>query len=367
MASASLQDPKTWHADLRSAQLNGITQRWADTATNPEEAQRPAVLLMHGWPESWYSWRHQLKALDKAGYRAIAPDMRGYGGTSAPVDVAEYNVYTLAADMLALLQHLGISRVALVGHDHGANLGWKLALLHPNVFVCYVAMSVPYGGRSSGPPIETYRKMFGDERQPETDPNFFYMLHHQLPNAAADYAQDVPAMFKVLYGDMNGADAAPVTSGKLFVNGKSEPMWRRAPQPKALHSWISQPELDYFVQEFQRGGWDGGLNWYRVMDIDWLCTPQLKDRRVETPCAFVAGSKDMVINMFGGAENVEAALAKVCKARPVVKFLSGAGHWIQQERPQEVNTFLLDFLKTHRSSFEAASSAGPHASPQSRL
>mmetsp|Transcript_26423 Transcript_26423/g.83717 ORF Transcript_26423/g.83717 Transcript_26423/m.83717 type:complete len:365 (-) Transcript_26423:138-1232(-) len=364
MAGASLGDPAYWNVQLHEARINGLRQRWADTATSDAHRSRPVILFMHGWPESWFSWRHQLKAVHAAGYRGIAPDMRGYGGTDAPKHMADYNVYSLAGDMLALLQHLGVERAALVGHDHGASFGWKLALMHPDIFVCYMAMSVPYGGKSPAAPLESMRMVFGDERKPETDPRFFYILHHQLPNAAADYARDTRAMFKVAYSDSTPGEAepAPVKSSKLFVDGRSEPMWRRAPQPKGLAPWISPAEFDYFVAEFERAGWDGGLNWYRVMDLDWQATPQLKGMKVKQPVAFVAGDKDMVIAMSGGVDAVLKGFQRSCEQPPEpVKFIEGAGHWIQQERPQEVNDALLAFVGKHRGKFEHATI------PRSRL
>ena len=153
--------------------LNGITIRYADTATTVEEEALPIILFVHGWPESWFSWRHQLKAVKAAGYRGIAPDCRGYGGTSAPADYTEYTVHHIANDMIELLKHVGATKAALVGHDHGANMGWWIALLHPEIFTCYMAMSVPYGRGRKGGALTAHRKAFGDEREPETDPNFF--------------------------------------------------------------------------------------------------------------------------------------------------------------------------------------------------
>ena len=140
-------------ATVRTYRVPRTVAPQADTAVTAEEREQPAVLFLHGWPESWYSWRFQLAAVKAAGYRGVAPSMRGYGATEAPDDYASYNAYTLAADALGLLQRLGIGRAALVGHDHGANLGWKLCLLHPRVFTVYAAMSVPYGGRPRAAPL----------------------------------------------------------------------------------------------------------------------------------------------------------------------------------------------------------------------
>jgi pimeloyl-ACP methyl ester carboxylesterase len=265
-------DPATWGVTLQSAKLNGITQRWADTASTDAERALPVILFMHGWPESWFSWRHQLKACAAAGFRGIAPDMRGYGGTSAPTDVASYNCYVLAADMLALLQHVGAATAALVGHDHGANTGWTLSLLHPDVFTIYCAMSVPYSPRRpDGPaPIEGMRRNFGDEREPSSDPGFFYILHHQLPEATQQYEANSRDVLLTLYGDPASAKAPPeVTTDRMFVDGEAKGMWARQPTPMALQDYISAEELEYVIEEFETAGWNGGLNWVGVIFISF--------------------------------------------------------------------------------------------------
>eukprot|EP01046_Picozoa_sp_COSAG06_P037508 COSAG06_NODE_4240_length_4440_cov_1.495969_3_plen_285_part_00 len=261
-----------------------MTQRWADTAQSEEEKGWPVILFMHGFPESWFSWRHQMKAARAAGYRGIAPYMRGYGepdSSKRKTDIAEFNVYRLSADMLSILQHIGARKAALVGHDHGAGFGWSLALLHPEVFTIYSAMSVPYGGRPEGarkPIEEGMRKTYGDERtykgggeDDPSNPNFcasfgatflpclssqsrlltwsvraVYQLHHQLPDAEEDYAKDTrAALFAMGFGDRSKGSPtpAPVTSKKLFVEGHGSghpAMWERSTQPTELLDWISQ-------------------------------------------------------------------------------------------------------------------------------
>lgn len=344
-------DPAYWHCEMHEGFLNGVTARWADTAQTKEERARvsatlqrmpflgflrcapsdpvllaqtqPVVLFMHGFPESWFSWRHQMKAVHEAGYRGIAPYMRGYGEPNAEArltDVAEYNVYRLAGDMLALLQRVGAEKAALVGHDHGAGLGWSLALLHPAVFTIYCAMSVPLFPRQPGspPPIEGgMRKIYGDERgyhaaKPETNPNFFYQLHHQLDSAEVDYAKDSrKALMAMGFGDPRkpGARPPPVSSKKLFVEEdgatRSPAAWERGPQPAALHDWITEPEFEYYVKDFEAHGWNGGLCWYRVMDINAASTPQFVGAKAKQPCQFITGTQDVVVAMLGRDEKGE--------------------------------------------------------------
>eukprot|EP00927_Polykrikos_kofoidii_P065224 TRINITY_DN61006_c0_g1_i1.p1 TRINITY_DN61006_c0_g1~~TRINITY_DN61006_c0_g1_i1.p1 ORF type:complete len:367 (+),score=58.09 TRINITY_DN61006_c0_g1_i1:99-1199(+) len=353
----SLADPSAWGCTLHRARLNGIMMRWADTALSDEERRLPLVLLVHGWPESWFSWRHQLKALGGAGFRGVAPDMRGYGGTEAPRDPSAYTVNHLSADLLALLRHLGVRRAALVGHDHGANLGWQLAALYPQVFTCYMALSVPpysRGVRGNNPPIELARKMFGDERLPETNPKYFYQLHHQLPDAAEAYAAGTREVFMALFGDLKGPrDPPPISSDRLYVDGKPEPMWRRLPAPQRLAPWITQTEFDYFVEEFNQHGWNGGLNWYRVMDDNYALLAEVDGVACQQPVCFIAGTKDMVISMAGGVEKTEVLVRKHCPQNPRILFVDGAGHWIQQECAEFVNQELLRFVGDNRDLFRS--------------
>lgn len=364
-AAGGLQDPATWGVVLRTDRLNGITQQWAGTAQTEAELDLPIVLFMHGWPESWFSWRHQLRAVRDAGYRGVAPDMRGYGGTDAPAHFANYGVYSLAGDMLSLLHHLGVERAALVGHDHGANLGWKLALMYPNIFPCYCAMSIPYGGKSRRPPLEALRKKFGDEREEGGDALFYYQLHHQLPTAADDYANDVTGLFRAVFDEGTGKSTpAPITSTRLWVDGKAEPLHRRMPQPTGLPAWLSQEEFDYFVSEFQRAGWGGGLNWYRVLDQDWHSTPQLQGAKLKQPISYIVGSRDMFILAMGGAGTAIELVKRVCESEPKILTLDGVGHWIQQEQFDAVNEFLLEFLHEQAATF---TTQGYRTTARSRL
>ncbi|KAH8073187.1 10-hydroxy-9-(phosphonooxy)octadecanoate phosphatase [Aureococcus anophagefferens] len=313
---------------LQTVKLNnGLTMRYCDTA--PGDASKPLVVLMHGWPESWFSWRHQLASLDAAGYRAVAPDLRGFGGTDAPADTADYGVAKRTGDMKALLDHLETDDAAFVGHDHGAFTGWLLAQLEPAIVRCYYALSVPVRAkrrakRAPVAPLWLMRKTaYGDETRKTSvygwghlypwapqPTKFFYILHHHLPHAASDYAEDARAAQMALqFGD--------------------------------------RAEVDYVVDEYERNGWEGGLHWYKTMDPDWEATPQLKGdgRKLKVPAGFLAGTEDLVVDMFGGVEKITADLKATCAANdPPITFLEGGGHWIQQERPGDVNEKLLEFL-----------------------
>jgi len=343
---------------LFSAQLNGITIRYADTATCFADKQRPLVLMLHGWPESWYSFRHQLQAVHAAGFRGVAPDMRGYGGTSSPKAWQSYNSYALAGDALALLQHLNYSHCALVAHDNGASLAWKLALLHPSNFPVFVPMSVAYGGHDSLHLVPRLIKKYGDPFKKESKPNFHYILHHQLPNSHLDYEVNPrEALYRIwLFHPSNIKDCTlpDVRSDELYCgpNGEAVPMWRRMPRPRALPSWMSQKDLDYYVGEFERAGFAGGVNWYKGLysDHDWLMTKQLEGARVTQPTLFLAGEEDGVVKLQGGPEGVRAMLKKHCDDVDAV-FFSGVGHWLQGQAPDLVNKALVGFLLRHKDKF----------------
>ena len=316
-------------ATLRFVDTNGIRMRIA------EQGQGPLVLLLHGWPESWYSWRHQLRALAEAGYRAVAPDMRGFGGTDAPEDVEAYDVLDLCADTVGLLDALGAETAVLVGHDWGAAVAWSCVQLEPSRFTAIAALSVPRGRRQPEPFLERMRKKYGE--------NFFYMLYFQQPGVAeAELEADPRALLTRLFTSPDTPREPPeITDPKAAAGG----FIGRLGAPTELPPWLSEKDLDYYVSELTRTGFSGGLNYYRNIGRNRELTPQLADAQVAVPALFIAGDKDLVI---GGLDR--AALEELM--RPVVPelrglhLLSGAGHWIQQERAEEVNALLIDFLRS---------------------
>ena len=341
---------------------DGMSMRYADTASSAADTRKPLVVFLHGWPESWFSWRYQLAAVAAAGYRGIAPDMRGYGGSLPTPDVGDVGQYGLATrtdDVLALLDHLGARRAALVAHDHGAHTAWNVVRLAPHRFTCYTALSVPLAKPTSGPPLAYLRSIFGDETDVAADPAFFYQLHHCLPSAAASYESSTAAALRSLFADkasLRGAAPAPIDSPSLYVDGVAEPIWRRTKQPATPPSWMSDDEFSFFVEEFERSGWSGGLMWYAVQDADWRDYPKLRTAegsKVRLPCLFLAGDKDMVVKMMGGAKKIRSTLEEHCVAGMKMRIVPGAGHWIQQECPDVINTELLSFLKVHTPGGEA--------------
>ena len=309
--------------------VNGIRMHVA------AQGQGPLVVLCHGWPELWYSWRHQLAALAAAGFRAVAPDMRGYGETEAPADVEAYSAFHLAGDIVALVSALGASTAIIVGHDWGASVAWTCALLRPDVFPAVAALSVPHRGRAPGEPLSMLRQSgYGD----------YYWLYFQEPGVAeAEFEADVRASMRKILVCLSG-DAPPgsesigrIPKGGGFLAGREA--------PAQLPSWLSEADLDTYVAAFERTGFRGGLNWYRNITRNWELQAPWQDARIRQPALFMAGTRDGVLAGKRGAASL--ANMRVSVPNVDIRLIDGAGHWIQQERPQEVSDALVAFARAH--------------------
>jgi pimeloyl-ACP methyl ester carboxylesterase len=313
---------------LHTVIANGITQRYAECGKGP------VVLFCHGWPESWYSWRHQLLALADAGYRCIAPDMRGYGGTDAPPEIERYCILDLVGDMTALLRALDVSTAVVVGHDWGAPVAWHCALLRPDLFRAVVGMSVPWATRGK---IDLLSSL---EQQGITR---FYMQYFQQPGIAeAELERDVRQALRLIYFTSSGAQpnhekgfAVLLPTGGFLDNKVA---------PDRLDGWLSEADLDWFAGEFSRTGFRGGLNWYRNLTRNWRLTAAWTGQPIRQPSLFIAGSRDGVLKFPASKLQIEL-FPKTLPGIRGTHILDGAGHWIQQERAIEVNRLLLDFLK----------------------
>jgi pimeloyl-ACP methyl ester carboxylesterase len=312
---------------FRMVETNGINLRVAEAGSGP------LVVLAHGWPESWYSWRHQIPAIAAAGYHVVAPDMRGYGKSDKPAAVEDYDITHLSGDIVGLVDAMGEEKAILIGHDWGAVVAWNTVLLHPDRFSAMMAMSVPNGGRGAAAPLAGMKATFGE--------NFYYILYHQEPGVAEkEYDSDPRGILSRLYASTDTPrDPPTITDPKRSAGG-----WiPRLGAPKALPAWLTQQDLDYFVSEFTEAGFRGGVNYYRNFDRNWETTPQLTGARIKIPVAFIAGTDDIVIR--GAKEDaLRTQMSRVADDLRAVKLVPGAGHWVQQEKPQDVNAFILDFL-----------------------
>jgi pimeloyl-ACP methyl ester carboxylesterase len=292
------------------------------------------VVLVHGFPELAFSWRHQLPALAAAGYHAIAPDQRGYGRSTRPEAVEEYDIEHLTGDLLGLLDELGEDRAIFVGHDWGSLVVSSLAMLAPDRVAAIVNMSVPFLPRAPMPPVEAMRVAFADA--------FFYIVYFQEPGVAdAELGADPATTMRRLLGGVSiRGDEAPdpaafANDGRGFVE--------RMPEPDGLPDWLSQEEFDHYVAEFTRTGFTGGINWYRNMDRNWSLTERIADAKIEVPSLFIGGRLDPVLLMTP-PENTVHLLAD---HRGTV-LVDDAAHWVQQEKPDEVNAALLGFVNDVR-------------------
>ena len=312
----------------RFVKTNGITMHIA------EQGKGPLVVLCHGFPECWYSWRHQLPVLANAGFHAVAPDQRGYGQTEAPEAIEAYDIFQLTGDIVGLVHALGEDQAVIVGHDWGAPVAWHCALLRPDIFYGVALMSVPYvpGSWDSIRPTEMMKLMAGEQE--------FYQLYFQEPGKAElELEADVGKTMRAFLYSGSG-DALPEERMRLVFD-KSEKLLDIATVPDVLPAWLTERDLDFVTKEFQRTGFRGGLNWYRNIDRMWEQTPFLNGAKLRQPALFVAGENDAVIALYWGVVNtMEDAIPNLRNKA----LLPNAGHWIQQERPSEVNKLLIDFL-----------------------
>ena len=317
----------------RVVETNGIRLRIA------EQGSGPLVILCHGFPESWYSWRHQLAALADAGFHAVAPDMRGYGGSDRPHEIDQYTLFHLVGDMVGLVDALGAQSAVIAGHDWGAPVAWHAALLRPDRFPAIIALSVPFRPRG---PVRPSTVM------PQTKDAVFYQLYFQTPGVAeAELERNVRTTIRRLLfsgsGDARGEAAMSNPEGVGMVK-RGGGFLDRGADPTTLPAWLTEADVDYFAGEFARAGFRGGLNWYRNIDRNWELLAPYAGARVMVPALYVAGDRDLVVAFRGMDQLIPNLKMFVPNLRKTV-MLPGCGHWTQQERPNEVNAAMVEFLK----------------------
>ncbi|MFI8362230.1 alpha/beta fold hydrolase [Streptomyces sp. NPDC085612] len=301
-----------------------------------EQGTGPLVLLVHGFPESWYSWRRQLPALAAAGYRAVAIDVRGYGRSSRPAATDSYRLLDLVEDNVAVVRALGEESAVIVGHDWGSPIASTSALLHPEVFRAVALLSVPYAPPGGPRPTELFGRIGGPEQE-------FYVSYFQEPGRAeAEIEPDVRNWLAGFYAALS-ADTMPAGDepDPHFV-ARGGRMRDRFPAGR-LPAWLSEDDLDVYAGEFERTGLTGALNRYRAVDLDWEDLAPYRGAPVGQPSLFIGGARDASTAWMSDAIDAYPATLPGLSAS---HLLEGCGHWIQQERPDEVNRLLTDWLGT---------------------
>lgn len=325
----------------------------------------PLVLLCHGFPESWYSWRHQLEALAAAGYRVVAIDMPGYGRSSKPADAKAYGVTELVATCVGVVDALGETRAVIVGHDLGAPVAWTGAWTRPDMFRAVVGMSVPFGARGlgclPGSPFGELRPSEAGARIAGPDRMFYHEYFALHADAAGREAErDIrswltAALYSLsadrpLPSELAGVDLTRLPPDMLlqFVRAamsvpRAQGMSQVLELPEALPAWLGQDALEYCVAELEHGGLVGPLSWYKNFDLDWERLEAFQDKPVTVPALFIGGDRDIVT--IWSREAISRANEMINDLRGTI-IIPNCGHWIQQEQPEAVNKALLDFLKS---------------------
>lgn len=323
-------DPAMPEVTHRMIGTNGIRLHVA------EQGEGPLVVLCHGFPECWYSWRHQLGALAKAGFRAVAPDLRGYGRSDRPKEVEKFTILHDIGDIVGLVDALGAGQAVIAGHDIGATIAWQAALLRPDIFRAVIALSPPFRSRGfgdSGPPTTS---------MPRTENAVFYQLFLQTPEAEAGLGRDLRLTFRYQFYTLSGD--RPLSAG---IGGLPPGMIPRKggflTDPPSLPAWVTESDIDVYATEYARSGFLGPVAWWRNIDRSWELMAPFAGAAVTVPALHMAGERDFVAAVF--SEDIAKQSALVPKLRPPI-MLPGCGHWTQQERASEVSTAMIDFLRS---------------------
>lgn len=312
----------------------GVTER--RIATNgielniAEAGEGPLVLLLHGFPESWYSWRHQFAPLAAAGYHVVAPDMRGYGKSDKPPNITDYVQTEVIKDIIGLIPALGYENAIVIGHDWGAPTAWATALFHPDKVRAVGGLSVPFMPRSPVQPMPMLRQIYQGQ--------FFYQLYFQEPGVAeAEFEKDLKTgLRKFLYMAAGETDLATLPPKK-----EDDDLLSSLPDPKELPAWLSEADLDFYVGEFTRSTMRGPINYYRNHDLHWELT-EGAPTEIHQPAMYIAGTRDGVVMM--SAAMIEA-MPHFVKDLRINRMIPDIGHWTQQEAPEAVNETILEFLR----------------------
>lgn len=290
----------------------------------------PLVLFTHGFPECWYSWRHQLPSVAKAGFRAVAIDMPGYGDTDTPPNVERYNQVDLSDDVADIATQLGYETFVCVGHDWGAPTAWHTTLRFPERVRGVAAMSVPYGGRSSRRPTEGFKRLFAD--------TFYYILYFQQPGVAeAELESDIPRFLRSFWVPVGTGKGGKFSQQVFPADAK---LFEAMADPGTMPHFLTQTEANYYIDTFTKNGLTGPLNYYRNIDRNWALSESYGNNTITQPALFLYGDYDPVPTVGSELERMQTIVPNV-----EIHKLNNCGHWIQQEKSEEVNSHLISFLQ----------------------
>jgi pimeloyl-ACP methyl ester carboxylesterase len=326
---ASWVDPAMPEVTHRMIETNGIRLHVA------EQGEGPLIILCHGFPECWYSWRHQLRALAKAGFRAVAPDLRGYGRSDRPEEVEKYTILHDIGDIVGLVDALGAEQAVIAGHDVGATIAWQAALLRPDRFRAVIALSVPFRSRAFGGSVPPTTLM------PRNENAVFYQLFLQTPEAEAALGRDMRRTYRSQLYSLSGD--RPPSAGGGFAAGMVPRKGVSLTDPAALPAWVTESDIDVYVAEFTRSGFRGPRGWYRNVDRSWELLAPFAGAALTIPALYMAGDRDFVAVV--NSQFIAMQSAMVPKVRPAI-MLAGCGHWTEQERAPEVSAAMIDFLRS---------------------
>jgi pimeloyl-ACP methyl ester carboxylesterase len=316
----------------RTVAANGIHLHFV------EQGEGPLIVLCHGFPESWYSWRHQLPALSAAGFHAVAVDMRGYGHSDQPEAIDQYTLLHLVGDMVGLLDALDVQQAVIAGHDWGAIVAWHAALLRPDRFRAVIGLSFPYLQRSPVAPTLV---------MPRRKDAVFYVVYFLEPGVAeAELERDIRQTFLKVLGGGSVAGGLPEKPihGPVGMVPRDGGLLSDRPTPATLPKWLAEADVDFYVREFERTGFRGGLNYYRNTDRNWELLASFEGAKITVPALYLVGDRDLLTRLQGMDRAIANLASNVPKLRSKV-MLPGCGHWTQQESASEVNAAMIDFLR----------------------
>ncbi|XP_022934347.1 uncharacterized protein LOC111441540 [Cucurbita moschata] len=285
------------------------------------------VLLLHGFPELWYSWRHQIDFLSSTGYRAIAPDLRGYGDSDAPPSSDKYTALHIVGDLVGMLDEMGIEKVFLVGHDWGALIAWYFCLFRPDRIKSAVILSVQYFPRTPTPFIQGFKAALGNQ---------FYMVRFQEPGKAEEAfaSVDIRDFFKNILS--NRDPRAPYLPGEVKFEGVP---------PPPLAPWLTPQDIEFYAEKFTESGFTGGLNYYRAFDRTWEVTGAWAGAQIHVPVKFIVGDLDLTYYFPGAQEYIHGGgFKRDVPGLEEVVVMKDTSHFLNQERPSEINSHIHSFF-----------------------